>query len=79
MLAQKIIESFAEKPIIVNNETTQTLFKTICIGISLFPDNADTIEEILRTSDNALYEAKNQGRSRFFLYNDRKMHTIDLF
>lgn len=79
MLAQKIIETFAQEAIIVNNETNQTLFKTICVGISLFPDNADTIEEVLRTSDNALYEARNNGRSQYFLYNDSKMHTIDLF
>ncbi|RYA22378.1 GGDEF domain-containing protein [Malaciobacter halophilus] len=79
MIAKKIIESFSKKEILVNEKTGQTLLKTICIGISLFPDNAKTIEEILNSSDNALYEAKNKGRNEFFVYNDSQMHTIDLF
>lgn len=79
MIAKKLIENFSKKEVLVNEQTKQTLLKTICIGISLFPDNAETIEELLNTSDNALYEAKNKGRSEFFVYKDSQMHTIDLF
>ncbi len=79
MIAEKLISLFSEERVLVNERTNQTLMKTICIGISLFPDNAENIDEILRTSDNALYEARNQGRSRYFVFNDTQMHTIDLF
>lgn len=79
MIAKKLIENFSKKEVLVNEQTKQTLLKTICIGISLFPDNAETIEGLLNTSDNALYEAKNKGRSEFFVYKDSQMHTIDLF
>lgn len=79
MIAEKLINLFSEEKVLVNEKTNQTLMKTICVGISLFPDNAENIDEILRTSDNALYEARNQGRSRYFVFNDTQMHTIDLF
>lgn len=79
MIAEKLITLFGEEKVLINENTNQTLMKTICIGISLFPDNAENIDEILRTSDNALYEARNQGRSKYFVFNDTQMHTIDLF
>lgn len=79
MISQKIIDSFAKTKIIINKETEQTLTKSICIGISIFPKNAQDIDDILRTSDNALYEARNIGRSKYFLYQEDNMNTIDLF
>ncbi len=79
MIAKKLINSFSKEKVLVNKDNNQILMKTICIGISLFPDNAKNIDEILRTSDNALYEARNQGRSKYFVFNDIKMHTVELF
>lgn len=34
------------------------------IGISAFPDCGTTVEELLRTADQALYRAKTEGRDR---------------
>lgn len=79
MIAKKIIKSFGDTKILINKETEQTLTKSICAGISIFPDNAQCIDDILRTSDNALYEARNKGRSQYFLYQQEDMNTIDLF
>lgn len=78
-IAQKIIENFKTKKVIVNNITNQTLMKTICAGISMFPDDASKIDEIFRSSDIALYEAKNRGRSQFFKFKKEETNTIDLF
>ncbi|AXH12247.1 GGDEF domain-containing protein [Halarcobacter bivalviorum] len=78
-VAQKIIENFKKKKVIVNNITNQTLMKTICAGISMFPDDASKIEEIFRSSDIALYEAKNRGRSQFFKFKKEETNTIELF
>jgi diguanylate cyclase (GGDEF)-like protein len=36
----------------------------VSIGISLAPEHADTVEEMHRTADLALYSAKSQGRNR---------------
>ena len=79
MIAQKIIDRFAKEEVLVNENTKQTLKKTICCGISIFPDDASSMDEIFRKSDIALYEAKNKGRSQFFMYTQEDTNTIDLF
>ena len=40
------------------------------IGISLYPDHADTAELLLQQADTALYRAKDDGRGRFKFYSD---------
>lgn len=41
------------------------------IGISFFPDNATTAEELLRTSDVAMYQQKQSGRGGFCLFDEQ--------
>ncbi len=78
IVANKIIKNFKDVKVIVNEDTNQTLMKTICMGISIFPDDAQKIEEIFRSSDIALYEAKNKGRSQYFKYK-KNINSIELF
>lgn len=79
MISDKIIKSFSEKEVIVNDQTNQTLKKTICGGITMFPDDASEIDELLRKSDIALYEARNLGRSKTFKFTEEDTNTIDFF
>jgi two-component system, cell cycle response regulator len=37
---------------------------TVSIGVACFPEHATSPEELLRAADEALYEAKLQGRDR---------------
>ena len=37
---------------------------TASIGVAIFPDHADNAEQLLRTADEALYQAKHSGRDR---------------
>lgn len=37
---------------------------TISVGVSTYPDTADSQVTLLKSADNALYEAKRQGRNR---------------
>lgn len=37
---------------------------TVSIGIAVFPDHGQTLEEITQASDKALYESKRSGRNR---------------
>lgn len=78
-VAQKVIDNFKDTRVVVNEQTNQTLMKTICTGISMFPDDADKVEEIFRSSDIALYEARNKGRSQLFKFKKEDTNTIDLF
>lgn len=79
MIAKKLVDNFSKESIVVDEQTKQILMKTISGGISIFPDNATTIDEIIKKSDIALYEAKNKGRGEIFLYNDEDTNKIDLF
>lgn len=38
------------------------------IGISLFPDDGDEADVLLKHADTAMYQAKNQGRNNFQFY-----------
>ena len=37
---------------------------TLSLGVSLFPDDANTAEDLIEKADQALYRAKNGGRNR---------------
>jgi diguanylate cyclase (GGDEF)-like protein len=53
--------------------TPKEIKTTVSIGVSAFPENAETIEELLTTVKNALFEAQRAGRNRVFHF-----HTEDL-
>ena len=46
------------------------LFSSASIGISLFPSDAQSAEQLLRNADAALFKAKNNGRSCYALYTE---------
>jgi diguanylate cyclase (GGDEF)-like protein len=78
-IAKRIIEQFANTKIVVNRETSQTLQKTVCIGVSSYPQDSDNINSVLKNADSFLNEAKNKGRSQFAVYKAEELSTIDLF
>ena len=79
LISQKLINNFSKKEVLINEETKQSLMKTICSGISIYPDNATTIDEIIKKSDIALYEARNRGRSQVFVFSEEDTNKIDFF
>jgi diguanylate cyclase (GGDEF)-like protein len=47
------------------NHSEQTISITISIGIAQFKDGIDTWDTLLNRADNAMYEAKKNGRNRW--------------
>ncbi len=39
------------------------------LGLSLYPEHGDTVDELVRHADAAMYHAKSRGRDRFELYS----------
>ena len=76
---QKAIEEFSKKFVVVNPVTSQKLFKTICMGIVIYPDDGENFDDLFRNCDIALDEAKNKGRSSYEFYANEQNCAIDLF
>jgi two-component system, cell cycle response regulator len=59
--ASKLVEVVSE-PYFIND---LTLNISTSIGISIYPDDAETVDALISTADDALYEAKRAGKNRF--------------
>ncbi|MBC7963714.1 MAG: GGDEF domain-containing protein, partial [Steroidobacteraceae bacterium] len=59
IVSDKIITALA-RPFIIQGQQCQI---GVSIGISVFPDNADNAESLLKVADSAMYRAKEAGRN----------------
>ena len=64
-IAKRLIEAI-EVPYIFDE---QELFISSSIGIAVFPDDGVTAEELVKHSDLAMYQAKNNGRGDYAFYS----------
>jgi diguanylate cyclase (GGDEF)-like protein/PAS domain S-box-containing protein len=60
-VAQKALDALVQ-PFIVEGHA---LHLSGSIGISLYPDDGDDVETLMRTADTAMYHAKGMGRGNF--------------
>jgi diguanylate cyclase (GGDEF)-like protein/PAS domain S-box-containing protein len=65
-LAQRVIDGLKE-PFQIDGHP---LFINASIGISLFPSDALSAEQLLRNADSALFKAKSAGRDGYALYTE---------
>jgi diguanylate cyclase (GGDEF)-like protein/PAS domain S-box-containing protein len=61
VIARKVMRAVAE-PIDVDGHR---LYITTSIGITIFPDDGDDAETLLKNADTAMYRAKAQGRNTY--------------
>ncbi|MDF2792437.1 MAG: diguanylate phosphodiesterase, partial [Pseudomonas orientalis] len=75
-MAQRIMQKMKE-PIELAG---RRMVMTTSIGISLFPDDGQTCEELLKTADLALYQSKDAGRNslHFFSSNLKTRAFLEL-
>ena len=50
---------------------------TASIGVAMYPDDGKNFEELYKAADNALYEAKKQGKNRLIYYNKDMADNIE--
>jgi diguanylate cyclase (GGDEF)-like protein len=49
---------------------------TASIGASIYPDDGESVDELLRKADHALYRSKQQGRNMYQLYSTEMNNAI---
>ncbi len=64
-IAERIIES-VQLPV---NIAGRDHYVCASIGITLFPDDSTSIDELMRNADMAMYRAKDQGRGRALFFD----------
>ncbi len=64
-MAKKLNQSLKESIHWENHE----VFITSSIGISLSPDDALDVEELMKKSDIAMYQSKKKGRNNYQFYS----------
>jgi diguanylate cyclase (GGDEF)-like protein/PAS domain S-box-containing protein len=64
-VAERIIHSFSQH--FDHNENK--LFVTTSLGISIFPEDGEDAETLIKNADVAMYRSKDEGRSRYNLFN----------
>lgn len=64
IVARKIIEELKQPVCISGNQ----IYVTASIGVTLFPDDAQSADVLLKNADQAMYAAKELGRNRFRYY-----------
>ena len=73
-IAQKMVNALAQAVPLRG----QDVFIGASIGISACPIHGDSVTELLRCADVAMYQAKSQGRGQFCIYcADMDDHTLE--
>lgn len=63
-VAQRICESISRPFTVEDNE----VYTSCSIGISIYPNDGDDVETLLKYADAAMYHAKSRGRNQFQSY-----------
>lgn len=74
-LANKILQQLAQ-PVELNGHPFYT---TASIGISVYPNDGNSVQDLLKCADTAMYRAKDLGRNNFQFYTaDMNVQTHEL-
>jgi len=63
-VAEKLVAMFEQPFLVAGHE----LFVTCSVGVSLFPDDAQDLNMLIRNADVAMYQAKARGRNGYRFY-----------
>ena len=64
LIAQRVLQILCQPPVIDGH----VLNVTPSVGIAVYPEDGETLGELIQSADMAMYGAKNQGGNRFEFY-----------
>jgi diguanylate cyclase (GGDEF)-like protein/PAS domain S-box-containing protein len=65
LVSNKILKSLSASM----NVNDNILYVSSSIGISIYPDDGESAQSLLKFADSAMYKAKDEGRNNFQYYN----------
>ena len=71
-VAQKVLNAVAKPYMLDGNE----LFVSTSIGISVYPDDDKSMDNLIRNADTALYHAKAHGKNTFNFYTSEMNERV---
>ncbi|WP_373070678.1 EAL domain-containing protein [Sulfurimonas sp.] len=71
-VANKLINEF-KIPFVVNNHT---ISMSASIGIAVYPEDGENFEELLQSSDSAMYKAKEIGKNNYCFFTQEMKHSL---
>ena len=78
IICQRVLEVVSQ-PVVIEEHT---VFVSASIGIAVYPKDGDTVVELTRNADTAMYQAKKKGKNRYQFYdelmNASAMERLDL-
>jgi diguanylate cyclase (GGDEF)-like protein/PAS domain S-box-containing protein len=72
-VAWSILQSLSE-PFLID---TETVYVSVSVGISVYPDDTTKIDELLKNADQAMYAAKEAGRNSFRYFTRTMQDTAN--
>jgi diguanylate cyclase (GGDEF)-like protein len=72
-IASRILSAFSEPFVLEGRE----IFITTSVGISLYPDDGTTVDELLKNADIAMYHAKSKGRNNCQFYSKSMTYAAE--
>jgi diguanylate cyclase (GGDEF)-like protein/PAS domain S-box-containing protein len=65
VVARKLVNMF-QQPFTVNGQQIHT---TVSVGISIYPDDGDSHDQLMQCADIAMYQAKDNGRNNYCFFS----------
>lgn len=67
--AKRLAERLSEGLNLTYCVDRKTIHCTLSIGVAIYPTDGDTVEELLKKADTAMYHAKGHGKNTYQLYS----------
>ena len=73
MISRRILDAL----VVAHKLEDLDVYATPSIGISIFPDDGDTCDTLIRHADTAMYKSKASGKSKISYFNSTTQKLID--
>ena len=75
---RRLLKTISKHILWAYSDKMMSFSPTISVGISRYPDDGKEYKELFRKADKALYIAKDKGKNRFIIYDEKKHGTIEV-